>query len=338
MVSVFKYRGGDWTIVKRDLSSLSKNQLYAAPFSSLNDPFESTVIVDNESFDVGGLILSRSRRVKPEHTQKFTSNLKDAADKFVNITKNFGVYSLSRTATDELLWAHYANSHQGFCLEFDLDKLMTYKMEGEKVLDVDYASCPPVISMAELVDFGESQDGLFKKLVATKSNRWNYEQEIRVCVGEPGSKEYDFRALKAIYFGARCSQRLIRLTMRLLRGRSLRYYQMRLALNSYNLEAIEISDTFTSAAPYRKRLAPVDDGIPYFDKNTEPYQKELMSAIEMARREPYCERVLGAYISGTKGTSENPYFYVSYDGSDGLPRNIYYSLAEIRAHPLYIDI
>ncbi|UTW09324.1 DUF2971 domain-containing protein [Pseudomonas benzenivorans] len=335
MTSVFKYRGGDWATVKRDLRSLSRNELYAAPFASLNDPFESVVVIDRNSFEIGGLVLGWAAGGKLDQGKKASSKLEDALGEFVKFTRGIGIYSLSKSATDELLWAHYANSHQGFCVEFDLENLLDYKLEAEEILSVDYSLRPPTLSMVELMASQKSQGKLLQKLVATKSRRWNYEEEIRVCVGNPGLKEYDFRALRAIYFGARCSYRLIRLAMRLLRGRGISYYQMQLVSESYNLEAIAIDDEFPNAAPYRERLAPVDDGIPYLDEKTKPFQKELSVAIEMARREPYCERVRDAYLSGSKGTPENPVFYVTYDRSDGLPRNVFYSLQEIRRHVLY---
>lgn len=336
MTPVFKYRGGDWATVKRDLRLLARNELYAAPFASLNDPFEATVDIDQNSFDIGSLVLGWATGTKSDQVKKASSKFKGAAKEFVNFTKGVGVYSLSKTATDELLWAHYANSHQGFCLEFDLSQLLAYKLEAEEILEVEYVRKPPTISMAGFMAPKSGKGALLQKLIATKSLRWKYEEEIRICVGKFGLREYDFRALKAIYFGARCSHRLMRLAMRLLRGRGLRYFQMRLIADSYDLEVVEIVGEYQNAAPYRERLAPIDDGIPYLDEKTRPFESELRVAIEMARREPYCEQVRDAYLSGNKGTPENPVFYVTYDRSDGLPRNIFYSLQEIRGHELYV--
>ena len=336
MTKVFKYRGGDWGIVKRDLRSLAKNELFAAPFASLNDPFESTILLDNNSFEIGSLVLGWATGTKSDQVKKASSKFKDAAADFVNFTKGVGVYSLSKSATDELLWAHYANSHQGFCLEFDLERLLAYTLEAEEVLEVEYARKPPKISIVGFMASDRGKGKLLRKLIATKSLRWKYEEEIRICVGKAGLREYDFRALRAIYFGIRCSRRLMRLAMRLLRGRSLTYYQMQLIENSYEMEAVEIEDDFLDAAPYRLRVAPVDDGLPYLDEKTGPWERELRVAIEIARREPYCERVTDAYLSGSKGTPENPVFYVAHERSDGRPRNLYHSLQEIRGHALYV--
>jgi hypothetical protein len=332
---VFKYRGGDWGIVKRDLRSLANNELFAAPFASLNDPFEATVLIDHQSFEVGSLLLGWAIGAKSSQVKSASAEFENALAEFIKFTKGVGIYSLSKTARDELLWAHYANSHQGFCLEFDLERLLSYKLESDEVLEVQYSSKPPKVTLVELVASDRGKESLLKKLVATKSVRWKYEEEVRICVGKGGFREYDYRALTAIYFGVRCSRRLIRLAMRLLRGRGLTYYQMQLMENSYEMTVVEIEDDFPHAMPYRARIAPVDDGLPYLDKKTMPWEKELRVAIEMARREAYCERVTDAYIRGSKGTPDDPVFFVTYDRSDGLPRNIFYGLRDIQGHVLF---
>jgi hypothetical protein len=37
------------------------------------------------------------------------------------------VFTPSKTEKDELLWAYYANSHKGFCIEYDLEILLKIK-------------------------------------------------------------------------------------------------------------------------------------------------------------------------------------------------------------------
>ena len=325
MTSVFKYRGGDWPIVKRDLLSLAKNEIFAAPFESLNDPFEAMAVIDGRSFEIGSLMLRWPSPKTPDQINAGSLKFTTAVDQFVQFTKGVGVYSLSGSVMDELLWAHYGNSHKGFCLEFDLEQLLTYKLEAEEVLTVEYVPQPPKISMVSFVAETSSKEKLLQKLIATKSCRWEYEKETRICVGKAGLREYDYRALKAVYFGVRCERRLIRLAMRLLRGRGVRYYQMQLVKDSYQLQAVEVDDEFSGASPYRGSLARLEDGIPFLDEKTRPYV-----AIELARREPYCEKIMDAYISGSRGTPESPVFYVTYERSDGNQLNLYYTLQEVR--------
>lgn len=56
----------------------------------------------------------------------------------------------------------------------------------------------------------------------------------------------------------------------------------------------------------------------------------VQRAIEIVRREPYCERVTDAYLS-SKGTKEDQAYYVTYERSDGVPRNFWISQSQILA-------
>jgi len=269
---------------------LAKSEIYATPLVNLNDPFEATAFIDHKSFELGHLLLGGSKKLYSSNAQNADARFKQALQEFVSFTKGTGIYSLSKVATDELLWAYYANAHQGFCLEFDLEQMLEYKMKDEVVLEVDYSPKPPVVSIKEFLASTDPQSALLKKLVGTKSLRWRHEQEIRVVVGIAGLREYDFRSLKAVYFGLRCNDRLIRLAMRLLRGRGLNYYQMQLVDGSYVLEPIQLQDDYPSAPKYRARIAPVEEGVPYIDDKLRPFEKQIRTAVEMARREPYCDR------------------------------------------------
>lgn len=37
--------------------------------------------------------------------------------------QSMGIYSLSKSVSNELLWAHYASGHTGFAIEYDIDYL-----------------------------------------------------------------------------------------------------------------------------------------------------------------------------------------------------------------------
>lgn len=122
---------------------------------------------------------------------------------FENIRGKIGIYSLSKTVLDELLWPYYADSHTGFCIEYDLEKLgELIKFAGS--FDVDYQDIVPQITFNKLV--GEEDNRLtelLKLTSGTKSKKWQHEDEIRIVMDDFGKVEYDFRAVKSIYFGLR---------------------------------------------------------------------------------------------------------------------------------------
>ncbi|MEX9996432.1 DUF2971 domain-containing protein, partial [Providencia vermicola] len=62
---------------------------------------------------------------------------------------HFGLES-AKTFTDELLWAHYADSHNGFCIEYDLDKLCEFEDARYSIFDVIYQNKPPIINVDDI--------------------------------------------------------------------------------------------------------------------------------------------------------------------------------------------
>lgn len=333
---VFKYRGGPKDIVSRDIRSLFRNEIYAAPIESLNDLFEAQVKIHGHTFRVGHILSSIGLTGYNKKMAAAEDRFLAEIEAFAHKVRAWGVYSLSRSATDELLWAYYADSHRGFCLEYELDELVTYKLQGQGRTEVDYQDDVPTITLSDLVGVQNSHEALTRKLIGIKSRRWQHENEVRVVTGQPGLFEYDFRALKAVYFGARSTPHLRRRLMRALAGRGLRYFQVSPTGQTYALKVAEVTDTFARPQDYRKRVAPVEEGVPSFDSKSSSYRSEIMRAIEIVRRDPYCEKVVDAYVS-SRGTVENPVFYVTYLRSDGLLQNFFLSREQIKAAGIHGD-
>src|SRR5665647_1622312 len=117
---IYKYRGGDKKVFERDLKSLEDNYFWASDASKLNDPCET--IVDTDSFkngirSIGNQMQLRNKKEAEASIDKVCEEL----DKLIN--HQIGIFSLSQTYIDELLWAHYANSHKGFCIGYNIDIL-----------------------------------------------------------------------------------------------------------------------------------------------------------------------------------------------------------------------
>lgn len=320
---VYKYRGGDKKILKRDLRSLIKSQFYSAPIETLNDPFEAMVNLEEGKLEINNLlqIMPKLKEVEPS----FFKILLD----YIDVTKSWGIYSLSKIYTDELLWAYYADAHRGFCVEYELDEIKEYSIRTEPSFEVNYQVKMPEVSSLDMESVKEHPEILQKKLVATKSKKWEHEDEIRIVTGTSGLFDYDYRALKAIYFGHRSDEKFQKLTMRVLKGRSIKYYVMRPKDGTYELEEHELDDYYSNAPKYLNFIAPIADGVPYLDESMKPFKELINNAIEIVRREPYCEKIIDAYKSEDKGTKDNPVFYVTYKRSDGISINYHLNKSQI---------
>lgn len=328
---VYKYRG----MFYRDLASLEDNQFWASNTKQLNDPYEGFISIKDYQQQLNNL-----KNIFSQHRTNLTlieQSLKNIID--MKDTK-LGILSLSKRYDDELLWAHYADSHKGFCIEYDLDRLLSKQNPKHRFFDVQYSTQIPSLDFAEILD-QNTPDVLIKIMLGFKSKRWEYENEIRIITENYGLQNYDFRAVSSIYFGLRMDDCEIDLVMRTLQGRGIKYFQMDLKPNSFQFEAKQIEDRFPTNERYKYSIAPIAEHlstIKISEQEYEKYSPYLQKLAEIARREPNCNKVLDLYLSPSKSTPHNPIFYVQYINSDtGLYQTDYYNLKEVDENFSLID-
>ena len=94
------------------------------------------------------------------------------------------------------MWAHYSDSHRGFCLEFDSSKSGTIFWEAFRVV---YQKKYPSVNFMDI-------EKEYRKIVLTKSLHWKYEKEWRIIKnkqdGGPGYYPFNPELLKGVILGA----------------------------------------------------------------------------------------------------------------------------------------
>jgi hypothetical protein len=160
--------------------ALSKRRLKVSPIDELNDPFEYL------SLDLGDKSV---RAWATLFRQK--------------VSQDKGIISFSKNWHQPLMWAHYAESHRGLALGFDVPDSLLFKInyvENRIKPDSD-------------IDRGsDAMQRLIQKLLTTKHTEWSYEDEYRLvqklenCVSE-GDKFFaafnEKTVLKEVILGAR---------------------------------------------------------------------------------------------------------------------------------------
>ena|SRR5437660_1885844 len=170
---------------------------------------------------------TRHQRSREEFRQFFRSvevqaipNLKKAQEiasqTWTDYIERLRILCLTETHDDLLMWAHYANHHTGAVVRLGCVR------ERDSVLlaaiPVKYSDRAPYIgTLEEWIRHltGQKQldyDGLFQKLVTTKSTHWAYEKEWRVInlrqSEEDGLHMYNSflpEEIEAVYFGCRAT-------------------------------------------------------------------------------------------------------------------------------------
>lgn len=176
-------------------------------------------------------------------------------------------------------------------------------------------------------------DALIKNMLGYKSQRWEYEDELRVITEHQGIITYDFKTVKSIFFGLRMADSEITTIMKSLQGRRVEYFQMHVKANSFKFEAKKIPDQFPTNIKYKYSIAPIATHIPELRISEQGYEKfspYLQKLSEIIRRESDCYEVSDLYLSTTKSTLDNPIFYAHFKTQEnGLFITLHYSLEEI---------
>ena len=225
-MKLYKYRAE----IYRDLLTLVNNQIYAPTAQNLNDPAE-TIVNDSKMYEVFNLI------------EKSGLSINIAKDNYAKIIAQvrteLGIFSLSKTVFNELLWAYYANGHKGFCIEYDFEQLKKSISKGHlhSIFNVQYKNDTPEFSMNNITYNLVDDTQFIKCLIATKSTAWEREEEIRITLYSSGLLGISPESVTGIYFGLRMAESDKELVKNSLKGRNIKYYQMKLKPNSYLLEA-----------------------------------------------------------------------------------------------------
>ncbi len=121
-----------------------------------------------------------------EAAQNFISLLKqemntDAVQQMSDLLQNgFSVLSLSADPTSQLMWAHYAASHTGFCIEYNFEKIAYNNLRRRLCFPVFYRKRLRDISryLSKLRPNFNNYFGIYVCLM--KKIEWEYEQEWRI--------------------------------------------------------------------------------------------------------------------------------------------------------------
>lgn len=328
---VYKYRGGAFD---RDLEALKQDYFWAANIDSLNDPCEAT-FNNNLASELSS--ISEIFGVQVEEIGDELECVMNSLDTFTKLTEKVGVFSLSKNYNHHLLWAHYADSHRGFCVEYDLAviKKQQYSFANHYEVEIAYSSSPGSIGLEQMLGLIDKKNkglAFIQEMIGTKPLIWDYEEEIRLITDDFGKQAYDYRAVKAIYFGLRMSEEHKLSLMHALQGRGIRYYQMVKEPNSYDLQAVPSVDSFPKASIYLHKISPVqEDAVPSdeVEGKWKDYAPYLSKAVEIQRRDPYCSEVCYAAFSYYDSKPGNPVVYVNYKYSSDGYMNKSFTLSQI---------
>jgi hypothetical protein len=211
-------------------------------------------LIENYLAEHQTALLEGAKKHAIESAQKVLPDLVDAGLRAFG--EKLGVLCLSESPLEQLMWAHYADSHRGFVLEFDANHPF---FKGTQSDPNDYSGVNKVVysperpQIEEFLNEGNSLNDFF----FCKSSEWEYEKEWRMVRPVSNSSqdlliegqkvhlfEYPFEALKAIILGHRIEESTIKVI------------EMALASNDH-LKHVSLQKIIIDPSNYRLRVEPV---------------------------------------------------------------------------------
>ena len=206
-----------YTSVARALEVLLTGEVYFSHRRELNDPFDSKQTSDfstcekrkeaiklvnqkimeheEKGHDLSGMLSGMSRKTYQKRLIEDDEFANNIMQKLVEMDKsNTGVYCFAEGGDSIIMWAHYANNHQGCCLKFDFQGHTFRSIEKGKI-------CFPFsfINMVRYYDkypvrvFGAHEkyfSYIPESKYLTKSKDWQYENEWRAIMYDTHAKGF----------------------------------------------------------------------------------------------------------------------------------------------------
>jgi len=241
ITSLFKYRRLD----TYSIQSLVNEVAWFSTPSSFNDPFDCGVHIDDRKIEEAiehAVVETRKRTGRdinniPIEELKVTQSDISAFEQFrsslYNLFQTAGIFSLSEISDDILMWGHYADSHRGFCVEYER---MPENILGRQAEPVEYQTQLPSLTPQNVI----SESGSIDWLWLTKSNHWNYEKEWRVLSPE-GGKLYNIDSrIKSIIFGLNMNQDNREILFKVISGKNIIFKEAIRDKYEFKINVIEL--------------------------------------------------------------------------------------------------
>lgn len=237
--SLYKYR----SVSKHSLNNLKDSTLYLSIAKDFNDPYDSAInfntqigFSDNTHFiEKLGIPEAEASRIRSAHDplkeivkfalkdSKYSEDQADLLSSYIHerreifgkeqllkinaaIQNSYKICSLSERLDSLPLWAHYADNHKGFVMEYDFNILDKNDILLNCLWPVYYTG----IFNASGIFESQFEGKIFNNLVAVlaalhKSPDWQYEAEWRIVLPDGVTeKGINFPApLKAVYLGTK---------------------------------------------------------------------------------------------------------------------------------------
>lgn len=173
-----------------------------------------------------------------EQFYQLDTNLRELID------QNFYIGCLSEDHNNVLMWSHYAESHTGFCIEYDFNRI---NLSEEQLLILpalytdERSPFPFGITSGMIVDEQSTLKYEFILSLLMKDSAWSYEKEWRILRSKaPNNEVVSLPIVSGVYLGANCTQENKDKILSITHTLQIPAYQMVVDRGVYKLHALSL--------------------------------------------------------------------------------------------------
>lgn len=236
--------------------------LYATVPADMNDPFDSTI-----SFSESDMMQKYLRNLNPEkyadtpidltkisnQERTMCTDMCNHFKKILNEIKSslFVTCLTSSGWNNPLMWAHYAKSYYGVCIEYDKD---TIDLDTCLFNQMTYVYEKPLLSFLTDLDLNlgdgpEAEEILLDDVLEqlyTKEQSWSYEREYRLIQSHPTNNGMSYTYIpldvKSVTVGLKCNPIYRNILLMLCKYKNLPCFKLKTEFDSYNLKRQDINE------------------------------------------------------------------------------------------------
>ena len=197
-----------------------------------------------EDTDEIGLTVLLSQKINPmlagasEDVQSYIDNMeKQICDKTSNL---FLIGCLCTDYKNRLMWSHYADSHKGFCIEYDYSQINEETLK-KLPMPIIYTSKRPLIPWKPVFDNTPEniRDACNEMMLGllTKDDAWKYENEWRILINASENSELAMPKISCVYLGASIEKENKLKILNIAREKGIPVKQMKVDRGEYALHA-----------------------------------------------------------------------------------------------------
>ncbi len=254
---------------------LNRNQLFFKKnWNFSDDDIDQLKRSENVIYDIARLHVEKRDLTDNGTTdeldklaQEFEKSLKDSYVDITGLKEKIHITCFSKTYQSILMWSHYANNHQGFCIEYNFTELGINHPITRFIYPVIYKDT--IFDLAEYIKSSDKEfddilfkftEGIHKFLdgfkfpernknfnnmaityaALNKFKDWSYEKEWRLVLPYRNIKKFMYIRVpkpKKIYLGAKISKKNRKKILEIGKTRNIDIYEISMKHNEFILES-----------------------------------------------------------------------------------------------------